>query len=156
MEAFYRWAEASALGEWMRSYTYAFANVEVVHLLGLTLMLGTVFTVNFRLLGLALRSRPVSEIADGLKWWRFAGYVVTLGTGVMLFASEAIKMSDNPAWNYKLPALIFGLILQFTLWPYVTKPGKAEASPFLAKSVALVSTLVWLFTGLAARFIAFI
>jgi uncharacterized membrane protein len=140
----------------MRSYTYAFANIEVVHLLGLTVMLGTVYTVNFRMLGLALRSRSVSEVAQGLKWWIIGGYVITLGTGVMLFASEAIKMSDNIAWNYKLPALIFGLILQFTLWPYVTRPGKAEANPLLAKSVALLSTLVWLFTGLAARFIAFI
>ena len=153
---FYTWAEHSALGEWMRSYSSLFAMVEVVHVFGITLLLGTLFTVNFRLFGFALKSRPVSEIAEGLAPWTMGGYVLTFGTGIMLFSAEALKMHDNSLWAYKVAALFAGLILQLTASRFITKPGRAEASPITAKLTAAFSVLIWLATGMMARIIAFI
>jgi predicted exporter len=153
---FYTWIEHSTLGVWMRYYTYGFSAIEVVHLFGVTLLLGTIYTVNFRLCGIALKSRTVSEIARGLARWTLWGYVVTLSTGVMLFASEALKMSENGLWPYKTTFLFAALILQFTVYRSITKPGRAEASPMIAKLTGIVSAILWFCVGMAARGIAFI
>lgn len=153
---FYTWAENSSLGEWMRSYSLAFGLIEVVHLFGMTLLLGTIYTVNFRLFGFALKSRSVSEIAQGLAPWMVGGYVLTFSTGIMLFTYEALKMHDNILWPYKVLFLFVALIIQFTLYRFITKPGRAEAKPMIAKLTAAFSTLLWLAVGMAARAIAFI
>jgi hypothetical protein len=156
MLGFYTWAENSALGEWMRSYTYAFSLIEVVHILAFTMLLGVVYTMNFRIMGIALRSRPIPEIAKGLSAWTTAGYILTFGTGIMLFASEALKMRENAMWPYKTSFLIGAIIVQFTVVRAMTKPGRAEAYPWIAKLSALVATILWLLTGMAGRTIAFI
>ena len=153
---FYAWAEHSALGEWMRSYSSLFAIVEVVHLFGITLLLGTIYTVNFRLFGFALKSRSVAEVAEGLAAWTMAGYVLTFGTGIMLFSAEALKMHDSSVWAYKLAFLFSGLIIQLTVSRFITKPGRADASPITAKLTAAFSILLWLGTGMIARIIAFV
>ena len=153
---FYAWAEHSALGEWMRSYSSLFAIVEVVHLFGITLLLGTIYTVNFRLFGFALKSRSVAEVAEGLAPWTMAGYVLTFGTGIMLFSAEALKMHDSSVWAYKLAFLFSGLIIQLTVSRFITKPGRADASPITAKLTAAFSILLWLGTGMIARIIAFV
>ena len=153
---FYAWAEHSALGEWMRSYSSLFAIVEVVHLFGITLLLGTIYTVNFRLFGFALKSRSVAEVAEGLAPWTMAGYVLTFGTGIMLFSAEALKMHDSSVWAYKLAFLFSGLIIQLTVSRFITKPGRADASPITAKLTAVFSVLLWLGVGMLARIIAFV
>ena len=153
---FYMWAENSTLGAWVRSYTYAFSLIQVVHLLAMTLMLGTIFTVNLRLLGIAMTSRSVSEVADGVRSWTIGGYIVTMTTGFAMFASEAIKMSDNSMWSYKVVFLFAALILQFTMYRTMTKPGRAEKNPILAKLTAVLSILLWFAVGMSARTIAFI
>ena len=153
---FYAWVEHSALGEWMRSYSSLFAIVEVVHLFGITLLLGTIYTVNFRLFGFALKSRSVAEVAEGLAPWTMAGYVLTFGTGIMLFSAEALKMHDSSVWAYKLAFLFSGLIIQLTVSRFITKPGRADASPITAKLTAAFSILLWLGTGMIARIIAFV
>jgi len=153
---FYTWVEHSALGEWMRSYSSLFAMVEVVHIFGITLLLGTIYTVNFRLFGFALKSRSIEEVVQGLAPWTLAGYVLTFGTGIMLFSAEALKMHDSSIWAYKLAFLFSALIIQLAVSPYITKPGRAEASPMTAKLTASFSVLLWLLTGMAARWIAFV
>ena len=153
---FYAWVEHSALGEWMRSYSSLYAIVEVVHLFGITLLLGTIYTVNFRLFGFALKSRSVAEVAEGLAPWTMAGYVLTFGTGIMLFSAEALKMHDSSVWAYKLAFLFSGLIIQLTVSRFITKPGRADASPITAKLTAAFSILLWLGTGMIARIIAFV
>lgn len=153
---FYMWAENSGLGAWVRSYTYAFSLIQVVHLMAMTTLLGTIFTVNLRMLGLAMTGRSVSEVADGVRSWTIGGYIVTMTTGFAMFASEAIKMSSNTMWSYKVVFLFMALILQFTMHRMMTKPGRAEKSPMMAKLAAVLSILLWFAVGMSARTIAFI
>jgi hypothetical protein len=84
------------------------------------------------------------------------GALVTGITGIMLLSSEALKMYDNPMWPYKTWFLILGLGFQLLVSMYYTRPGNAEAHPAPAKTVAVLSTALWLATGICARYIAFV
>src|SRR5438094_1015077 len=89
--SFHSFADHSFIGVWIRDHTYALAIIEAIHLMGITLMLGTICTVNFRLFGFALKSRPVHEVVEGFGRWTTVGYIWVFSTGILLFIAEALK-----------------------------------------------------------------
>jgi hypothetical protein len=155
LQDFYNWAETTWIGQMMQQNTYIFPSVEVVHIMTFTLMLGAVYTVNFRVLGFALKSRPVSEVIEGLSPWTKAGYISTFFTGWLLFMAESVKLSFNSAWHPKMMLLGGAIVVQLLMSQFFLR-GRVETYPALAKITALASCLLWLATGFAARWIAFI
>jgi len=151
---FYTWCEKTPLGVWLQTSTYPFPIIEAIHLMCLTLMLGTMWTVNLRVLGFVLKGRPLAEVVEGVKPWMRGGYVATFVTGIMLFMSEALKLSANAAWLPKMAVLVGAMVLQYALSAFMVKGGRGETG--LAKALAAVSVLLWLATGFAARWIAFV
>ena len=156
LQDFYVWCEKTWIGVALQTTTYPFPVIEAVHVLGITLMLGTLYTVNFRILGLVLKSRPVSEVVEGLGPWIWGGTVLTFATGIALFMSEALKLSANAAWGPKMGGLVSAMVVQLFLSAFILKGGRAESSPGLAKVTAVLSTVLWFYTGYQARWIAFV
>src|SRR5260370_4677060 len=136
---FHTLADHSFIGLWIRDHTYALAIIEAIHLIGITLLLGIICTVNFRLFGFALKSRPVHEVVEGFGRWTLVGYIWVFGTGILLFIAEALKLHDNAAWPAKILFLFAAILVQSTLYRSMIKPGRAEASPGLAKLTAALS-----------------
>jgi hypothetical protein len=156
LQDFYNWAETTWLGRLMQQHTLLFPVTEVIHIMCFTLLLGAVYTVNFRVLGFALKSRSLKEVMDGIAPLAMWGYISTFVTGFLLFIAESVKLSFNAAWHPKLGLLASALVVQFVLSRVLLKGGQ-EASPGApAKAAAVASTLLWLGTGFAARWIAFI
>src|SRR3954447_22930997 len=79
---FFQWCEASALGTAIRESPWAFAAIESVHLLALSVIGGAVLLVDLRLLGLGLRNQPLAEIARNAQRWFNVSLAVMLVTGV--------------------------------------------------------------------------
>src|ERR1044071_10186871 len=69
----------------------AFPYVEGAHVLSLSLSVGTVLWFDLRLLGVAMRRRPVSEVFQDVKPWMFAGFAIMFFSGALLFAAHATK-----------------------------------------------------------------
>ena len=59
----------SAIGTAIRESDLMFPIIESVHVLGITLLVGTVAILDLRLLGLILRREPVSQIAGQILPW---------------------------------------------------------------------------------------
>jgi len=156
LQDFYIWCEKTWIGTVLQTNTYPFPVIEAVHLLTITLMLGTMFTINFRVLGFVLKSRPLPEVVEGVQTWMRTGYVLTFITGIVLFMSESLKLSANAAWLPKMGLLVGAMVFQFILSAFILKGSRLEQPTALAKTLAVVSTLLWLVTGVAARWIAFV
>ena len=60
---FFRWCDNSTLSVVIRGSTYIFAGVETIHILAVALMLGSIATMDLRLLGLGMRRQPVPRLA---------------------------------------------------------------------------------------------
>jgi hypothetical protein len=149
---FFRWADHTWISEWIRASTWAFALIEVFHLFGLTLLLGTTVVVNLRLFGLGLKRQSTAQVASDAMPWMLSGLVVTLGSGILLFLSEAMKCYNSGPFFIKMGFLFTALLFTFTLHRRLTK---AETSTLLAKLGAAVSIVLWFGVGLAGRAIAF-
>src|ERR1043166_4634210 len=151
---FFKWSEQSWLGVWISSRTYPFAIIEVIHLFGLTLLLGGITFMSMRLFGLLLRDLPVPEVARPARRWTFVGLVVSSLTGVSLYASEAMKLYNSPSFWWKM-AFFFGAILfHFTFFRNVTLSDRSRAA---TRAVAgTISLGLWFGVGGAGRAIGFL
>ena len=62
--SFFRWCEATLIGTWLKGSVWGFPIIETIHIMGLTVLLGSIVIVDLRLLNFGLRRRPVTEIAN--------------------------------------------------------------------------------------------
>jgi hypothetical protein len=125
----------------------AFPYVEGVHVLGLSLSVGIVMWFDLRLLGAAMRARPVWDVFEDLKVWMFAGFAVMFSTGALLFAAHATKAYSNSYFRAKLALLILAgvnaAIYHFTIGRRRSEWGKAPVPPAPVRAAGLISLLLW-------------
>jgi len=150
---FFHWADDSAVAAAIRGSTWVFAFIEVFHLLGLTLLLGTVVLVNLRLCGYGLQRQSLAEVAIDALPWMLVGMAVTMVSGSLLFVSEAMKCYDSPPFFVKMGFLFTALVFTFTLHRKLTK--RDAPPPVWGKVAAGFSLILWFGVGLAGRAIAF-
>jgi len=150
---FFNWSEETWLGNVIRNHQYPFAVIEVVHLFGLTLLLGGIFLMSLRLFGLIMRDMPLSQVARQLGWISLLGLVVMAVTGVSLFASEALKCYNNNMYWYKMAFFFPATIFHFTLYRKVTRSDHSQ--PFLRGLTGFLALFLWFGVAVFGRAIGY-
>jgi uncharacterized membrane protein len=150
----FHWVDTSWLSREIRASTWQFAIFEMIHLLGLTMVLGSLMVLDLRLLGVGMRRLRVAKLARDLSAWMRSGLAVILLSGMLLFFGEPMKLYGSPWFHVKMVLLALAILFQFTVLRGVTN-GK-KASPILSKLAAVVSLVLWFGVGLAGRGIGFL
>ena len=137
----------------------AFPYVEGAHVLGLSLSVGTVIWFDLRLLGVTMRTRPVSEVFQDLKMWMFAGFGIMFFTGALLFAAHATKAYASGYFRAKLALLILAgvntAVYHLTFDRTESEWGKAPVPPLGARAAGLLSLLLWFSVVAVGRLFAY-
>lgn len=152
--AFFEWSEASWLGDTIRKSIWLFPAIEALHLLGLSVLGGTLLVLDLRLLGLGLRSQSIPQLARDVRPWFVGAVVVMVVTGSALFASEAIKCYYNQSFWVKMTTLPIALVFAVAVREPVARSAGMEAT-VRTKVVALTSLTLWLVVAAAGRWIGF-
>jgi uncharacterized membrane protein len=149
----FHWVDASWLSHEIRASTWQFAIFEMIHLLGLTMVLGSLMVLDLRLFGVGMRRLRASELARDLSGWMLSGLAVILISGVLLFFGEPMKLYGSPSFHVKMCLLALAILFQFTIFRSI---ASREASPVMSKLAGVVSLLLWFGVGLAGRAIGFL
>lgn len=149
---FFRWADHTAVAVFIRDSTWIFALLEVFHLFGLTLLLGTLTVIALRMCNLGMTSQTLPEVASDTYPFMIGGMAVSIGSGLLLFVSEALKCYSSVPFFIKMSLLFAGLVFTFTFQRRLTQ---AEQPSSAAKFAAVFSLAMWFGVGLAGRAIAF-
>lgn len=152
---FFQWCESLWLGQFVVGSLWLFPAIESVHLLALALFGGAVFIVDFRLLGLGLKDRAVSELARDARPWMIAGLVALILTGIPLFLSEAVKCYYSTAFWIKMTTLPIALIFAFTVRWRVTVADAVSNTARRQQLVGALSMALWFTVAAAGRWIGF-
>ena len=148
----FEWLQHTDLAETIRHSAALIATLEIVHLLGLTLLLGTIMMIDFTLLGWGIGRFPASKIAIELNGWTVAGLAIMLISGPLILISEAVKCYRSPAFWIKMTLLALAIAYHFTI-----HRKAVLAEPALrgnAKLAASVSLALWIAVALAGKGIA--
>ena len=143
------------MGQAIKQSPWAFAVIESVHLLALSVIGGAVLVLDLRLLGFGLRSRPIAQVSRDAQPWLLGSLVVMLVTGVGLFFSEATKCYYSTPFWWKMTSLSLAMAFTFTVRRKVSLADEARVRPLAYKLVALVSLMLWSGVGAAGRWIGF-
>jgi hypothetical protein len=152
---FFQWCETTAIAAALRASPWAFAVMESVHLLGLSVIGGAVLVVDLRLLGLGLRGQRIAEVARGAYPWLVGSLAVMLLTGVGLFLSEPMKCYNSWPFWLKMWSLALAMVFTFTVRRQVTQADETRVRPIWCRLVALVSLALWFGVGAGGRWIGF-
>lgn len=141
----------SPLGQAMQTSRWGFAVVEMVHLLGLAFLGGSVLIVDLRLLGVILKDESALTIGRGIGRLLLCSLTVMVLSGMALLSEEAGKCYYSPAFRCKMALLATAVVFYFTLHRQAilrVQSGKPALWPRIA---AAVSLLLWLGVGVAGR-----
>src|SRR5207237_6732067 len=94
--------ESSNLAAAIRDSLYLFPLIESLHVLGLTLVFGTIVIVDLRLLGIASIQRPFTRITSDILKWTWAAFVWTATTGMLMFITNANVYCHNSFFRTKM------------------------------------------------------
>jgi hypothetical protein len=141
----------SPLGHFMRSSKWAFAVVEMLHLLAFALLGGCVLVVDLRLLGIILRRESAPAIGRDLTRLLSGSLVVMVLSGVGLLSEEAGKCYYSPAFRSKMFLLAAAVLFYFTIHRRALTRTGSGTPPFWARIAAVVSLSLWLGVGIAGR-----
>jgi uncharacterized protein DUF6644 len=146
---------ASRLGQAISTSTWAFAVIESIHLLALSVIGGAVLVVDLRLLGLGLRSQPAKDIARDAWPWFVASWMVMIVTGVLLFVSEPLKLYYSTPFFWKITFLVLATVFAVTVRRRVLRADEGRMQPLMMKLVGLTSLALWFGVGAGGRWIGF-
>jgi hypothetical protein len=115
--------------------------------------------IDLRLVGLAMRRTPVSEISKQLFPWALGGFVLMFSTGILLFISQPVKCYESVFFPIKMGLILLAgvnaLVFQLTMYPSMTDWDTAPAPPFWARAMGAASLMLWIGVVAAGRSMAY-
>jgi hypothetical protein len=143
----------------MREGAWLYPVVEIVHIAGFSVLVGSVVLFDLRVLGFA-RTLPVAALGEHLLRWALASVLLVVPAGLLLFSAHPVELSTNPAFLLKLVLIaLAGLnALALHLLPYRSVAGwdRERPAPPLARAGAAVSILLWLGVIACGRMLAYL
>ena len=121
--------------------------IESVHVLTLCVFVGMSVMLDLRLLGLALKRVPVTDVTRRLLPWMFAGFVVMMITGILLVYAIPIRSYQSIWFRMKLILLALAGLNAWTfhigVYRSVREWDVAPSAPRRARAAGIVSLVLW-------------
>lgn len=147
------WADATGLRLWAGATPWVYPAANVLHVLGLALLVGGIGIVDLRIIGL-WRKLPLAELSRALTPIAIAGLILLITSGIILFAADGRALAVSGIFQVKLVLVLLALAnaglfrLRFS-WNDYTVPSE------VARASAALSLLLWFAIATLGRLIAY-
>lgn len=95
LEDFATWLSETRLSIALTDSEWAFPAIESLHVVALTLVVGSIAIVDLRLLGLASKQRDPAELIRSILPVTWIAFALAAMTGLLLFAANPISYTAN-------------------------------------------------------------
>lgn len=152
----FEWLEYSSLAVFIRQSPLLFPAIEIVHIAGFIVLVGSAVLFDLRLLGVA-KKLPVQDVADYVLPWSRRSLILVVPSGLLLFVSQAEALSTNVVFGLKLFFILIaflnaGIFHRFT---FRSVSSWSTSTPPAAKAAALISLVTWTSVIACGRLIAY-
>jgi uncharacterized membrane protein len=141
------WAPIAAL----KANVYAYPVFEVIHLVGIGTVFGTILIVDLRLIGL-MRQLDANTLAKAVIPWTLIGFLLAIVTGLTMFTMRISEMIANPMFIAKI-CLLFAAGTNAAV---LHARGAIDTASVATKSQAILSILIWIAVIFCGRWIAYV
>jgi hypothetical protein len=149
-------AAATPLAQALRDDAWLYPIVEIVHIVGFTVLVGAATMFDLRLLGFG-RSLPLQALARHLLPWSWFGLLLIVPSGLLMFSTQP-ELLDNDVFLLKLALIVAAGVnaLVFHAGPWRAAAGWAAGAPVWARLHAALSLLLWIAVIACGRLLAYV
>ncbi len=127
--------------------------------MAIVLVVGTIWIVDLRIMGLASNRMSVGRILTGTLPATWGSFVLAFLTGVLMFISSAVMYADKPAFQIKMLLLLFAGT-NMLLFHWYTRKGlhqwdEVNSPPPFMRLAGAASFVFWTGVIAAGRWIGF-
>jgi hypothetical protein len=152
------WLENTAIADAIRTIPWLYPMFETGHYIGLSLLVGGIMLIDLRVLGMA-RGLPLRGMI-GLLPFVWAGFIINVLTGSMLFIYGATNFGVNRAFQLKMAFMIVAGLNALAFDVAVRRSGgqwvAADRPPTIVKGFATLSLVFWLCVVTTGRWMAYL
>lgn len=149
---------AAALRGELPGTEWLFPIVETLHVMALTLVVGSIAMMDLRLLGVASRTSPVSRLSNEVLPWTWTAWCLAAVFGTLMFISKAHSYAANLQFQLKFAcmglAALNMLVFHFGAFRQVER-WDLEEPPRSAKVAGALSLLLWICVVFFGRWVGF-
>jgi hypothetical protein len=152
------WIEINPVGEWVRSTVLTFYYLEMVHVIGIVLLFGSLAIMDLRLVGVILKSVPAEDVTGRLRPATWIGFALAAATGTMMFLSAVAIYVATPQFWLKMGVIAFAGINMIVFELLISKRANQLGEPGLLRwqrFAGLTSILAWCLVIGLGRWIGF-
>ena len=135
----------------LTSHPWAYPALEMVHIIGIALLLGNLVLLELRVFGLGagLSVKDLARLSLGVA---LTGFGIVATSGLLMFASDPAGLLANRAFTLKMLLLLAAACN--AAWFHAR--GSLDKLDAFARVQMLVSTLIWLAVVACGRWIAYL
>jgi len=155
-----RWMADTRWSVDLHESRYAYSIVESIHVWTLCLFVGFAILLDLRLLGVTLKSVPMSQITTRILPWTKAAFVLMVISGLLLFFAIPLRTYHNVFFRLKavlliLAALNAGVFHNGGMYRRLEEWDIASVTPRAAKLAGAFSLALWAAIVFSGRMIAY-
>ncbi|HMI01998.1 MAG TPA: DUF6644 family protein [Pedobacter sp.] len=157
---FFSWLENTALAASIRQSLWLYPALEIVHIVGIVILVGGAFLFDLRLLGFA-KNLPLKALSGHLLPWSQRGLLLIVPSGILLFMTNSKTLGIDPTFWLKMILLVLAAINVLVFHRMLFKPPHHPENPHnkelsaAAKISALVSISLWVAIIACGRLLAY-
>ena len=154
--------EASGLGRAMREWLWLYPSVEIVHIVGIGLLFGSIAVLDIRLLGVS-KSISVRRLSRHVLPWTAASFLLIVPSGLLMFTAHATDFISSPVFVVKMclimlagvNAALFHAIAMRTANVWDTEEMRDLRPPPSVRLAGAASLLIWIAVISCGRLLAY-
>jgi hypothetical protein len=159
LTALMEWLQATSLAVFIQQTKWVFTTIEVIHVVAISLVIGTIAMIDLRLLGFASTRRPFTELAREILPWTWAAFVLAAITGSLLFISKAADYFMTTTFWVKMSIMLLAAI-NMLIFELITVRGvqdwdRRPTPPPQARLAGAISLTCWILIFIFGRWTGF-
>ena len=131
---------------------WAFPLLEIIHISGFGVAIGTVAIVDFCLLGGGQGRWAPARVVKEMSPLTLIGLAMVLFSGPLIVTTDPVMYYYNLGFRFKMVALALAILYNYTIR---RKVALSDPSPGVGKLAGVVSLLLWVSVVFGGIFIAF-
>jgi hypothetical protein len=115
------WVQTTRLASTISNSLTLTAVLSSIHLVGLTLVVGSVLFASLRLVGFIFDDRPVHEVTAAVSGMIMLGLAISVTSGLLLVAPRAAASVQNGFFQFKMASLVTAVVFHLGVYRRVLR-----------------------------------
>jgi hypothetical protein len=146
-DSFFVWLKSTTVAQAIAESVMATALLSAMHLVGFTLLMGSVLISALRQIGAVLTERPASDCTVPADRAALIGLLLSMATGLLLFSARAPDAAANSTFQLKMLLLASAAIFHVACFRRV--PRRADPPRLILRLNGAAGLALWVGVALA-------